>query len=235
MGTDVPKQFLPLAGVPVLVRTLLALQRSPVIDEIFLAVPAEDVPAVRGGMVEQYGLVKVTAVLAGGGERQESVGNALRRVRDDHEIVLVHDAVRPFVPPDLIGRVVTAAREHGAAAAGIPVRDTVKRVGGDRVVVTTVEREGLWLAQTPQAFSRRIILAAYERAIRDGCVATDDASLVERMGGAVRIVTGSLDNIKITTPEDLAAAESILSRQPPDEPAEGRRIAGGEDADRVRL
>ena len=212
MGGGVPKQFLPLAGIPVLVRTLQAFQRSPFIDEIFLAVPEGDIAAVRHDIVEVYGLSKIGLVLPGGVERQDSVGKALAHLRDDHGIVIVHDAVRPFVTGDLIRQVVAAAEGHGAAVAGIPIRDTVKRVGAPGVVVETVERKGLGLAQTPQAFHRKLICTAYERAVQDGFVGTDDASLVERLGISVRMIPGDHDNIKITTPEDLALGGIILHR-----------------------
>ena len=213
MGGDVPKQFLPLSGMPVLVHTLRAFQRSPIIDEIFLAVPEGDMAAVRRDLVEEHGLSKVTSVLAGGAERQDSVANALMHVRDDHGIVLVHDGVRPFVTAELIRRVVAAAVEHGAVAVGVPVRETVKAVSAAGVVVKTVEREGLWLTQTPQAFRRQVICSAYEKAARDGFSGTDDASLVERMGNEVHIVLGDYRNIKITTPEDLALAEAFLGSE----------------------
>ena len=212
MGGDVPKQFLPLSGLPVLVHTLRAFQRSPIIDEIFLAVPEGDMAAVRRDLVEEHGLSKVTAVLAGGAERQDSVANALTRVRDDHGIVLVHDGVRPFVTGELIGRVVAAAVENGAVAVGVPVRETVKAVSAAGVVVKTVDREGLWLTQTPQAFRRQVICAAYEKAAQDGFSGTDDASLVERAGVPVRMIPGDHDNIKMTTPEDLALGVIILRR-----------------------
>jgi 2-C-methyl-D-erythritol 4-phosphate cytidylyltransferase len=212
MGGGVPKQFLPLSGIPLLVRTLQAFQRSPLIDEIFLAVPEGDIPAVRQGIVEGHGLSKIGLVLAGGSERQDSVGNALMHVRDDHRIVLVHDGVRPFVAAELIRRVVAAAEEHGAAAVGVPVRDTVKAVSAAGVVVKTVDREGLWLTQTPQAFHRQIILAAYAKAAQEGFSGTDDASLVERMGIPVRMIPGDHDNIKVTTAEDLVLGEIIIRR-----------------------
>lgn len=231
MGAAVPKQFLPLAGVPVLVRTLSVLQHSSLIDRILLAVPAADVVQVRADIVAAHGLTKVMAVVAGGAERQDSVGNALREVPEEVEIVLVHDAVRPFVTAELIARVVTAAQEYGAAAAGLPVRDTVKRAGGADRVVATVAREGLWLAQTPQAFHRQVILAAYDRALRDRYVATDDAALVERTGHAVRMVPGDPDNVKITTPEDLAHGEAILGRLRPAGPLPG--AAGRESGMRI--
>jgi len=212
MGGGVPKQFLPLAGVPVLVHTLRAFQRSPIIDEIFLVVPEGDMAAVRRDFVEGWGLSKVTAVIAGGTERQDSVANALMQVRDVHGIVLVHDGVRPFVSEELISRVVAAADEHGAAAVGVPVRDTVKSVSTAGKVVKTVEREGLWLTQTPQAFRRQLICAAYEKAAQDRFSGTDDSSLVERMGVSVRMIPGDHDNIKLTTPEDLALGAIILRR-----------------------
>jgi 2-C-methyl-D-erythritol 4-phosphate cytidylyltransferase len=212
MGGGAPKQFLPLAGIPVLVYTLRAFQHSSFIDEIYLAVPERDIPAVRKGIVEGHGLSKISLVLAGGAERQDSVRNALMHVRDDHDIVLIHDGVRPFVTGELIRRAVTAAAEYGAAAVGLPVRDTVKAVGDAGVVVKTVDREELWLAQTPQAFRRALIFAAYEKAAQEGFSGTDDASLVERAGVSVRMIPGDHDNIKVTTPEDLALGEIIIRR-----------------------
>jgi 2-C-methyl-D-erythritol 4-phosphate cytidylyltransferase len=212
MGGGVPKQFLPLAGIPLLVRTLQAVQGSPLIDEIFLVVPKADIPEVRRDIVAGYGLSKIGLVIAGGAERKDSVGNALAQVRDDHDIVLVHDGVRPFVTGEMIRRVVAAAAEYGAAVVGMPVRDTVKAVSAAGMVVKTVEREGLWLTQTPQAFRRALVCAAYEKAAQDGFSGTDDASLVERMGIPVRMIPGDHENIKVTTPEDLARGEIIISR-----------------------
>jgi 2-C-methyl-D-erythritol 4-phosphate cytidylyltransferase len=220
MGSDVPKQYLPLAGIPVLVRTLRAFQRSPLIDEIFLAVPEGDIPAIRSEIVEKQGLSKISMVLAGGAERQDSVRNALMQTREEHGIIVVHDGVRPFVTGELIRRTVAAAREHGAAAAGVPVRDTVKEVDAAGRVVKTVPREGLWLTQTPQGFRRDLIRAAYEKASQEGFAGTDDASLVERTGVSVRMVPGDHDNIKITTQEDLALGEIILLRFSSEQPGE---------------
>jgi 2-C-methyl-D-erythritol 4-phosphate cytidylyltransferase len=212
MGGDVSKQFLPLAGIPVLVHTLRVFQRSPLIDEIFLVVPEGDIPGVRRDILPVHGLSKVAAVFAGGAERQDSVANALTHVREEHGIVLVHDAVRPFVTGGMILRVVAAAAEHGAAVVGLPIRDTVKRVSAAGVVEKTQDREGLWLAQTPQAFRREVICAAYEKAARDGIAGTDDASLVEWLGVPVRMIPGDPDNIKMTTPEDLERGEIIVHR-----------------------
>lgn len=215
MGRGVPKQYLSLAGVPILVHTLDAFQRSPWVDEIILVVPAESVSEARSGMVEGPGFTKIVSVIAGGKERQDSVRNALAQVREDHGIVMIHDGVRPFVGGPLIERVVDAARAFGAVTVGVKVRDTVKEVDPAGRVVRTVDREGLWLAQTPQAFRREVILAAYERAGRDSFYGTDDASLVERAGMPVRVISGDADNIKITTPEDLERAERIISGRRP--------------------
>ncbi len=212
MGGPVPKQYLPLAGLPVLVHTLLAFQSSPAVAEIFLVVPGGDVPEVREEIVAGHSLTKVTLVLAGGAERQDSVRNALAHVRDEHGIILVHDGVRPFVSGELICRAVTAADQYGAVTVGVPVKDTVKEVNATGGVVKTVPREGLWLTQTPQAFQRQVILAAYEKAGREGFFGTDDASLVERTGTPVRMIPGENDNIKLTTPEDFVLGEVILRR-----------------------
>ena len=131
---------------------------------------------------------------------------------DEHGIVVIHDAVRPFVSGDLIGRAVAAAREFGAITVGVPVKDTVKEVTAEGWVKKTVTREGLWLTQTPQAFRRPIILAAYKKAAAEGFYGTDDASLVERMGIPVRMIPGESDNIKVTTPEDLLLGDLIIRR-----------------------
>lgn len=215
MESGTPKQYLLLAGIPVLVRTLKAFQLSAVVDEIYLAAPEEDIPEIRRDMILKYGLSKVVLVLAGGGKRQDSVGNALSHVRDEQGIVLVHDGVRPFVSGELIGKATAAAGECGAAVVGVPVKDTVKEADTAGRVTKTVAREGLWLTQTPQAFRREIIVAAYQRAAADGYYGTDDASLVERMGIPVRMIPGDWKNIKLTTPEDLLLGEVIAGNQFP--------------------
>jgi 2-C-methyl-D-erythritol 4-phosphate cytidylyltransferase len=214
MATGVAKQYLPLAGVPVLVHTLRAFQLSSAIDEILLAVPEGDIPEVRETIRAGQGLTKVTKIVAGGAERQDSVRNALAQAREEHGIVLIHDGVRPFVSGELIRRVVTAAREYGASTAGVPVKETVKQMDAAGWVTQTVSREGLWLTQTPQAFRLDVIRSAHERAARDSFYGTDDASLVERMGIPVRMVPGEYENIKLTTPEDLILGEVLIRRFP---------------------
>lgn len=209
MGGGVSKQYLPLAGIPVLARTLRLFQNASCIDEITLVVPEADIAEVRCAIVEKYGFSKVGFIVAGGRERQDSVRHALLRLRDDQEIIVVHDGVRPFVTPLLIEQVVAAAHRYGAVSVGVPVKDTVKEVNAAGWVEKTLDRQKLWLTQTPQAFHREILLAAYKQAEEAGICATDDASLVERMGTPVRMIPGDQANIKLTTTEDMILGEAF--------------------------
>jgi 2-C-methyl-D-erythritol 4-phosphate cytidylyltransferase len=205
MGARRPKQYLRLGAAPLLVATLRALARARSLRGIVVAVPAAHVTATRR-LLARARVPKILDVVAGGADRQESVWRGLQRVPDDAQIVIVHDAVRPFITPELIERV-RAAAAGGAATCGMPVRDTVKRVA-DGAVATTVAREGLWLTQTPQAFTRALLWEAHDKARRDGFAGTDDAVLVERLGVPVAMVTGLAQNLKITTPEDLRTARA---------------------------
>ncbi len=213
LGADVAKQYLLLGGLPVLVRTLIVFQKSVAVDEIILAVPAEDLASVRKQFIEPYGLTKVSAVVAGGKERQDSVRNGLAAARRPCGVVVVHDGVRPFVTGDMIARVVEAAARDGAAAIGVPAKDTIKETTDARVVTATLPRRNLWQTQTPQAFRYDLLRRAYDQATRDSFFGTDDASLVERLGAPVRLLSGAYENIKITTPEDLVIAEAFLTKQ----------------------
>lgn len=204
------KQYLSVGGKPILVHTLSVFQRSPDIDEIVLVVLEEDVQRVRQEIVKPRGISKVRHVLAGGEQRQDSVRNGLAVIGNDVEIVLIHDAVRPFVSGDLIHRAVQEAEIHGAVTVGMPVKDTIKRVDQNGGVLETLERQVLWMTQTPQAFKRSIIQEAYRKADEDQFYGTDDASLVERMGVRVKMIAASYENIKITTPEDLLMAEFLI-------------------------
>jgi 2-C-methyl-D-erythritol 4-phosphate cytidylyltransferase len=150
-------------------------------------------------------------VVSGGAERQDSVRYALAQVPSDADIVLIHDAVRPFMTQRMIDEVVAAARKGGAAIIALPTRDTVKQVRPDRVIERTVDRTSLWLAQTPQAFRRDWIEIAHRKAHAEGVQATDDAFLVEWLGHSVVVVEGSGENIKVTRPEDLVIGEAILA------------------------
>lgn len=210
INSRLPKQYLPVGGSPLLVHTIEVFQRSPLIHDILLVVPPEDVHRVRSRFVEPHGFFKVSRVLGGGCERQDSVKNGLDALGEDCDIVLIHDGVRPFVSGRLIRLVIREAAAHGAATAGVPVKETVKRVDGEGCVLETVDRRALWLAQTPQAFRRAVILEAHRRACRDHFCGTDDAALVERMGHPVRMVPATYENIKITTREDLLLAEFLI-------------------------
>jgi 2-C-methyl-D-erythritol 4-phosphate cytidylyltransferase len=168
------------------------------------------VPATRR-LVARHRVPRVLAVVAGGAERQESVALGLAAVPDAAEWIVVHDAVRPFVTAELIARVLDAARRHGAATCGVETRETVKRVR-ESLVDATVDRAGLWLTQTPQAFRRALLEEAHEKARRDGYLGTDDAGLVERLGMPVAMVRGLPGNLKITTADDLATARGWITR-----------------------
>jgi 2-C-methyl-D-erythritol 4-phosphate cytidylyltransferase len=211
MGGSVPKQFLSLGGEPLIIQSLRMLQAAPVVDRIILAVPSAEVEYCEHEIVSRHGFTKVTQVVVGGAERQDSVRCALAQVPSDTEIVLIHDAVRPFVTLRMIAEVVAAARKEGAAIIALPMRDTVKQVRTDGLIERTVDRTPLWLAQTPQAFRRDWIETAHRKAQAEGVRATDDAFLVEWLGHSVAVVEGSGENIKVTRPEDLVIGEAILA------------------------
>jgi 2-C-methyl-D-erythritol 4-phosphate cytidylyltransferase len=209
MGRRRPKQFLALGGAPLIVRTLRALGRA--VDGVVVTAPAGQVEATRR-LLARYRVSGVLAVVEGGDERQDSVRHGLTALPAESRWVVVHDAVRPFVDADLVSRVLAAARAHGAATCGVPIRETVKRVR-DALVESTLDREGLWLTQTPQAFRRELLCEAHDKARRDGYTGTDDAVLVERLGERVAMVAGSPRNLKITTPDDLRAARRETGRR----------------------
>jgi 2-C-methyl-D-erythritol 4-phosphate cytidylyltransferase/2-C-methyl-D-erythritol 2,4-cyclodiphosphate synthase len=210
MGEKVPKQFLPLGGRPIVDRTISALAASPQIDGILLALP----PRLAVDVKASYrGRPKVLQVVDGGAERQDSVRNALAAVPEEAEVILVHDAVRPFISSGLLARCVSMAREHGAVVPVVPVRETVKEWGRQGKTLATVDRSRLVRAQTPQAFRAGILRAAYEKADAEGRRGTDDASLVEAAGVPVIPIPGEEANIKITIPEELRMAEGLLREE----------------------
>ena len=210
LKADVAKQYLLLDKLPVLVHTLRAFQQAAVIDEIVLVVPENDIAFVSSEFIKKHNLTKVTKIVAGGAERQDSVRNGLAAVDDQCDIVLIHDGVRPFVTEKMIKEVIAAAKTEQAASVGVKAKDTIKETKDDGSVVKTVSRHNLWLTQTPQAFQFAILRKAYDAAYRDSYYGTDDASLVERIGIKVKMIAGSYDNIKITTPEDLLMAKALL-------------------------
>ena len=211
MGRGLSKQYLSLGGMPLLVHTLNVFEKCPLVDALLVVVPPPDVEAVRTEMLPRWNLKKLAGVIPGGKERQDSVRAGIETLDRDTDIVIIHDAVRPFITAKLIEDCIRAAAEEGAATVGVPVKDTVKEVGADGRVMRTCDRNLLWLTQTPQAFRRDIIENAHRAAVRDGYRGTDDTSLVERLGIAVRMIRGDYGNIKITTPEDLVIAEALLA------------------------
>jgi 2-C-methyl-D-erythritol 4-phosphate cytidylyltransferase len=214
MGRDVSKQYLSLGGRPLLVHTLKVFEECSLVDGLLVVVPPQDIEFVRNSVLAPWNLKKVAGVIPGGKERQDSVRAGIGALDRETGLVVIHDAVRPFITVGLIENCIRAAVEEGAATVGVPVKDTVKEVAPDGRVMRTCDRTLLWLTQTPQAFRRDIIENAHIAAARDGFRGTDDTSLVERLGIAVRMIRGDYGNIKITTPEDLVIAEALLSASP---------------------
>jgi 2-C-methyl-D-erythritol 4-phosphate cytidylyltransferase len=213
MGGELAKQFLELDGKPILVHTLDVFQSSEIIDRIVLAVDGQSVVRVRE-LVAQYRFTKVCSVVVGGERRQDSVWNGLQALGGyESDIIVVHDAVRPFVTQAMLRMVVAEASKNGAAIVAVPSKDTLKRMDGKGNIESTLLREQVVLAQTPQAFSHGVIMEAFQRAVSDGFCGTDESSLVERLGHGVRLVAGSYENIKITTPEDIELAHLIVQRR----------------------
>ncbi|GFO67266.1 2-C-methyl-D-erythritol 4-phosphate cytidylyltransferase [Geomonas limicola] len=212
MGAGQNKQYLQLAGRPILAHTLEVFQEAPFIDGIYLITPESEIPFCRSEVVERYGFSKVRAVVPGGAERQHSVYNGLRAIEaaGPDDLVLIHDGVRPFVTQAILKAAADAAESFGGCVVAVPVKDTVK-VARDGIVTATPPREDLWLAQTPQAFRYSMIRAAHDAAAAQGFLGTDDASLFERQGWPLHLVSGDYRNIKITTPEDMILAEAFLN------------------------
>ncbi|MBI5212468.1 MAG: 2-C-methyl-D-erythritol 4-phosphate cytidylyltransferase [Nitrospirae bacterium] len=224
-GEEKNKPFYPLMDKPLIVWALEKLQESNEITEIIPVLKEEDL-ILCGAIAEKYNITKVKRIVPGGQERQDSVYNGIKMLDDNTSIVVIHDGARPFIDMDLIKRIVDGLKGYDGAIAAVPVKDTIKEVrrqqsavssqqSGENIIVEkTLNRNILWAIQTPQVFPFDKIKEAYEKAITDKYYATDDAALIERYGGTVKIVMGSYRNIKITTPEDIKIAEAILSHEP---------------------
>lgn len=207
----VNKQFLLIDGVPVLIRTLSAFSESNMIDEIVIAAREEDIPKMYA-MIKEYKVLKVTDIVKGGKTRQESVFNAIRRSSPFSEYFAIHDGARPLVTGKIIEDTVREAFLTGAAATGVKVKDTVKVVNEKGIITSTPDRNYLWAVHTPQVFERRLYLSAIDNVINSEMF-TDDCKLLEEYGTEVKMVEGSYENIKITTPEDTDIAQAILYRR----------------------
>lgn len=209
LGSGEPKAFVKLHGRAMLHYSLATLATLTSIAEVVIAIPVGMERKTRDE-VARAGLEVPVKITPGGLERQDSVSIALALTSAESEVIIIHDAARPFADAALFRRCLEAAFARGAAIAAIPVSDTLKRVA-DGVIHATLKRAGLYQAQTPQAFQRRLLVAAHERATRERIIATDDADLVEQIGGTVEIIEASALNLKITTKSDLLIAESLAS------------------------
>lgn len=209
MGGDTGKQFIFIDGVPVIVRTLKGFELAGGIREIVIAARQEDIPQMYA-LIQEYEITKVTQIVTGGETRQESVFRAIAHADERADFLAIHDGARPLIRPQEIEQVVEAAVEHGAAALGVPVKDTIKRIDENGRILETPERSALWAVQTPQVFSRALYLRAAEQAGSEAANLTDDCQLIEQTGEPVFLVRGAYSNLKITTPEDVLAAEGIL-------------------------
>ena len=213
MGTKVHKQYLLMGGKPVLYYSLNTFQESPLIDEIILVCGSGEEEYCRCEIVEKYGFEKVSAIIPGGAQRYDSVWNGLQKTKDGY--VYIHDGARPFVDGEMLARAYRCVSECHACVAGMPSKDTVKIADEDNTVQQTPDRSRVWLVQTPQVFDTDLIRRAYARLMeQDEIAVTDDAMVAEQMLGCrVKLFSGSYENIKITTPEDLAVAEVFLQRK----------------------
>jgi 2-C-methyl-D-erythritol 4-phosphate cytidylyltransferase len=215
MNDSQKKQYLCVAGVPVIEHTLRVFNSCDAIDKIFLVVPKEDLDFCRDKIISVAGSIKEIILVAGGPRRQDSVYNGLQAVPADDNIVVIHDGVRPLVTPEQLKACINAAHKHGACILGLPAFDTLKRVNTADTIIETLDRDTIWLAQTPQAFQYDLIVKAHKNARQHGLKATDDASLVEQLGLEVKIIEGSRRNIKITNPDDLKLARILLKNIEP--------------------
>lgn len=214
MAGDRPKQFLLLDDRPILAFTLSHFQDCPSIDAIILVVPEKEIEYCRREIVEPYDLKKVIKIIKGGKRRQDSVRLGLEASEGIYQIVVIHDGVRPFINPELIERAVTGTKKHRAVITALPAKETIKEVDKEGFVIRTHNRENIWLVQTPQAFYFKDIMDAHQRAKKEGWNdITDDALLMERIRMRVKVIQGSEQNIKITTPYDLELARYIMKTQ----------------------
>lgn len=212
MQSNVNKVFLTLLGRPVLYYSIMTMVNCPDVNDLVVVAAPEEVERVQH-LLSGWALTKPWQVVAGGSERQYSIANALKAVPEKTKVILVHDGARPLIATDTIAELITAARQYRAAGLAVPVKDTIKLVNEAGFITETPPRSLLWAIQTPQAFEAELLRHAYQEADRQGYLGTDDAALVERLGVSVKIVQGSYQNLKITTPEDLLIAQSLLAKR----------------------
>lgn len=215
LGGATPKQYVDLCGRPLVCHSLSTFDDTDCVDRLVLVTPKEEKLSVIRPIIAARPVKKPLDLALGGNSRQGSVYNGLLACDPKTEIVLIHDAARPFITGAEIEKCVLAARSHGAAVLAHPASDTIKRADAEGFAVDTLNRSVLWQVQTPQAFSFPLILSAHQKALSEDFIGTDDASLVERTGRGVFLVSGSRWNIKVTEPEDLVIARSIIGQKAP--------------------
>lgn len=214
MGGAVSKQYLELAGKPILAHTLALFENHPLIDNIYPIVPPNDISYCQQQIIDRYGFNKVRKLVAGGPTRQDSVKNGLDVLAKEgldqpHRPILIHDGARPLFDCKQLSILIDIVRQTGACTIGVPVKDTIKNVENNKITGSP-DRNRLWQAQTPQGFQYQLIKEAFDQAAADDFIATDDASLLERLGYQVQMLEGDYRNIKVTTPEDILLAVALL-------------------------
>lgn len=214
MGMSIKKQYILLSNKEVLAHTIEAFDKCELIQEIILVVSEDEINKVKKDIVEKYSFNKVRKIVSGGTERQDSVYNGLLATSNDTKYVMIHDGARPFIKEKIIREALKLTIEKEATVVAVPVKDTIKVVDNKKqMVIDTPNRTTLWSIQTPQSFSKELLLKAYAYAKSENLAVTDDSMLVEAYGKAVYIVQGEYTNIKITTPEDLIIGEAVLKNQ----------------------
>ena len=211
MASDIKKQYLELNGKAVLAHTIDQFENCPMIDEIIIVTGADEVKYCTEHIWKKYGFSKIKSVVPGGKERQDSVYNGLLGISPSTQIVLIHDGARPLIRREQIEASIEGALETGACVVGVPIKDTVKICDQNQIILETPSRDTLWAVQTPQTFRYDWILQAYQEGIKNNLQVTDDAMMVEALGYPVKMIKGYYDNIKITTPEDLVIAKSMMA------------------------
>lgn len=212
MNTRISKPFIPIFGKPILAYTIEKFEKCRLIDKIYLTVNSEEKELCSRNVIIKYNFSRVQELVDGGETRQDSVYNGLKALDKDTDIVVIHDGARPLIEETLIRDSIEKAQKYGAAIAAIPIKDTVKKSENNFFINKTLNREEIWRAQTPQTFKYDLILPAYHKAYKDKYLATDDAAILERYGHKVKLIIGSEENIKITTPFDIIVAENFLKK-----------------------
>jgi len=212
MGAATNKQFLLLDNRPILVHSLQIFEDCRPVDGVYLVVNQRDLPLIQEEVLETYRFNKIVKLVIGGRLRQDSVRNGLEAIDEACDIVVVHDAARPFVPPAFVEKSISLMEMFDAIIPALPVKDTIKAISKEGFVSKTLERDSLWHVQTPQTFKYDLIIKAYREGSAKKLIGYDDATFVEHLGKRVKVIEGSPYNIKITTPEDLVIAKGILSQ-----------------------